>query len=76
MTRKIKKRGFKVKERNTLKSRKNKLWLLASISSMSQKKKRYNVSEIMCFNCNKATLPATTPSQKTSVDLGNLYTGD
>ena len=50
---KIRRKGFEIKGGNKLRSKKNKLYLLALSPSIPAKKKRYGVSKIKCFNGNK-----------------------
>ena len=48
-----------------------------NIKTPKKNKKRRDLREFTCFNCNKkATMPVTLQSQKTSVYLGNLRTNN
>ena len=54
---KIKRKSFKAKSRNILKSRKSKFQLLASILPISSKKeKKHDINEIIYFNYNKKAI--------------------
>ena len=71
---KIKGRSFGVKDRNILKSKKNRLQRLISILLIFQKKSVTLVKLRVSTAIKKITLLATVSSQKTGVSLGNLYT--
>ena len=75
----IEKRGSGVKGRNILESGKSRLQPSMSSIPMSQRKKRRGVTLVRLCNSTmirRATLLVTAPSQKTSVDLGNLHTSN
>ena len=79
MTGRIRRRDSGVKGGNTLGSRKSRLRPPALAPSMSQKKRKRGVILVrsrISTTIKKATLPATAPSQKTSVSLNNLRAGD
>ena len=78
-TGRIKKRGSRVKGGNTLGSKKSRLRPPTSIPPISRKKRRKGVTLVksrVSIVIKKTTLPATAPSQKTSVGLDNLRAGD
>ena len=73
--RRIRRRDSSVKGGNTLGSGKSRLRPLTSTPPISQRKRRRGVALMrsrICTVVRKATLPATAPSQKTSIGLGNL----
>ena len=74
-TKRIRRRGSGVKSENILRSGKSKLRLPASTPPMSWRKRRRGVTLVrsrVLIVMRKATLPATVPSQKTSISFGNL----
>ena len=75
----IKKRVFEIKSKNILGNKKCRLWPLASTSLIPKKKRKRGMTLIkLCISTaiKKATLPATAPSQKTSVSFSNFRTSN
>ena len=78
-TKKIRKRGFKVKKGNIFESKKSKFQPRVSILLIFKKKKRRGMvfmKSRISIAIKKPILLATIFNQKTSIDLGNLCAGD
>ena len=75
----IRRKGSKVKSGSILESGKSKLWSLASIPPISQRKRRKGMTLMrshISIVIRKVILLAIALSQKTSIGLGNFHAND